>query len=129
MEPKVPTSNPVPKIELYKEDEKKDEIRNITGITAPIIIKRSLGILILPSPNLAINQKESESVAPIEIKKALLASVVTGIKGTKKKMEINNVMKSVNNDKLLKSFTFFVCIFFIFCYILIIILLSHHYTL
>ena len=112
IDPKVPISKPEPKIELYTDDEKIDEARKTNGIIPPNIIKRSLGILNLPSPSLDINQRNNESVAPIDIKNPLLASNVIGVKGIKKNSETNKVTRRVNNDNLLKNSTFLDSIFF-----------------
>jgi hypothetical protein len=78
IEPKVPSSNPLPNRDTYLEEEKKDESKNTTGIAAPATISLSFGKENLPSPSLAINQKNRASVAPTEIRNPLLASSVTG---------------------------------------------------
>jgi len=106
MEPKVPTSKPVPKRELYKDEEKNEAIKKIIGIIAPNIINLSFGIRNFPSPSRAINQKNKDKVEPIETKKPLLASSVIGVNGRKKKKERNRVTRSVRNDNLLKNFIF-----------------------
>jgi hypothetical protein len=79
IEPKVPISKPLPKIETYKDEEKKDEIKKTKGIAIPNRINLSLGIKNLPSPSLEINQKNSERVAPTDKRNPLLASRVTGV--------------------------------------------------
>ena len=95
IEPKVPSSKPLPKREMYKDGEKNDEIKNTSGIAPANNIKRSLGNTNLPSPSLAISQKKIERVVPIESKNPLLASRVTGEKGMKKNKETNIVASNV----------------------------------
>lgn len=96
---------------MYKEEEKNDEIKKINGIASANKMSLSFGITNFPSPSLEINQKKIERVVPMEIKKPLLASRVTGEKGIKKKRLTNNVAKRVKNDNLLKNSTFFDSIF------------------
>lgn len=72
----------------------------------------SFGILILPSKSLAISQNKVERITPTEIRNPLLASRVTGIKGTKKKIDKNKVVMSDTKESLLKNNTFFDCIYF-----------------
>ena len=74
MEPNVPISKPLPKRETYREDEKNDEIKNTNGIAPVNKINLSLGTTNLPSPSLEINQKNKESVAPIDKINPLVAS-------------------------------------------------------
>lgn len=70
-------------------------------------INLSLGTTNLPSPNLEINQKNRESVAPTDKRNPLLASSVTEVNGMKKKRLKNKVNKRVKNDNLVKKATFF----------------------
>ena len=63
---------------MYREDEKKEEIKNIRGMTPAKRINLSFGITNLPSPSLEINQKKTDRVVPTESKNPLLASSVTG---------------------------------------------------
>ena len=112
MEPNVPTSKPAPKRELYKEEENRDEIRKTTGIIAPNSINLSFGILNFPSPRRAINQKNRERVAPIEIRNPLLASRVIGVNGIKKNRETKKVTNNVRNESLLKNLIFLGSIYF-----------------
>ena len=79
MDPNVPISKPLPKSETYRDEEKNDEIKNTKGIAIANKINLSLGITNLPSPNLEINQKNKESVAPTDKRNPLLASSVTGV--------------------------------------------------
>ena len=69
IEPKVPISKPLPKRDISKAEENKDAIKKTTGIIAAERISLSLGTVNLPSPSLAINQKNTASVVPIESKK------------------------------------------------------------
>ena len=62
---------------MYSDEEKKDEIKKMIGIANAKRINLSFGMTNLPSPNLEINQKNSERVAPMEIRNPLLASSVT----------------------------------------------------
>ena len=79
IEPKVPSSNPLPKSDMYRDEEKKDDSKKTTGIDKPINISLSLGIENLPSPSLAMSQKNKARVIPTDIRKPLLASKVTGM--------------------------------------------------
>ena len=78
MDPKVPISKPLPKSDTYRDDEKKDAIKNINGIIPTKRINLSRGIVNLPSPSRAINQKKTDKVVPTDRRKPLLASKVTG---------------------------------------------------
>ncbi len=113
MEPNVPISKPFPNKETYKDEEKKEDNKNTRGINPAARINLSLGNINFPSPNLAINQKNTESVVPTDNKKPLLAANVTGINGIKKNKDKNNVDNNVKNDNLLKNSTFFDSIFII----------------
>ncbi len=106
MDPKVPSSKPLPNIDTYEEEEKNEEIRNTTGIARAKSIILSLGIKNFPSPSLAISQKNSESVVPTDIKKPLFASRVTDTYGRKKNNDRNKVARSVKNDTVLKNSIF-----------------------
>jgi hypothetical protein len=113
MDPKVPISNPLPKRETWKEDEKNDEKRKTAGIAKANKTNLSLGITNFPSPSLDTNQKNSERVTPTDNRNPLLASSVTGVKGIKKNRDANKVNIRVTNDNLLKNSTFFDSIFYI----------------
>ena len=78
IDPNVPISKPLPNKETYIEEEKNEDIKNTSGITAAANINLSFGKTNFPSPSLAINQKKTESVVPIESRNPLLASRVTG---------------------------------------------------
>ncbi|OGJ05947.1 hypothetical protein A2387_02625 [Candidatus Nomurabacteria bacterium RIFOXYB1_FULL_36_10] len=78
MDPNVPISKPLPKSDTYREEEKKDDIKNISGIAPAKRINLSFGTVNLPSPSRAINQKKTERVVPTESRNPLLASSVTG---------------------------------------------------
>ena len=105
--PKVPTSNPLPNNEIYKEEEKNDAIKNETGIIAPKRSTLSFGTENFPSPRRAISQKNTDKVMPTEIRNPLLASKLTGAKGTKKKIDPQIVVNNNTNDNLLKNSTLF----------------------
>ena len=92
IEPKVPSSKPPPNNDMYGEEEKNDAIRNATGIAKAENTMRSFGIKNFPSKSLASSQKNTENATPTETRKPLLASNVTGIKGTKKKIDKKNVV-------------------------------------
>ena len=107
IEPNVPNSKPLPKKETYLDEEKNDANKNTTGIAAAARIILSFGIENLPSPSLAMSQKKRAKVAPVDIRKPLLASNVTGTKGIKKNNESIKVTNNIENDSLLKNSTFF----------------------
>lgn len=78
IEPNVPISKPLPKSEEYTEEEKKEATRKTNGIKPANKISLSFGKTNLPSPSLAISQKNNESIIPTDKKNPLLASSVTG---------------------------------------------------
>jgi len=92
---------------LYLEEEKKDESKNTTGIAAPAINSLSFGKENLPSPSLAISQKNRARVAPTEIRNPLLASRVTGTYGMKKNIDINTVAKNITANATITGNNFF----------------------
>jgi hypothetical protein len=79
IDPNVPISNPLPKSETYRDEEKNEEIRNTKGIIPANRINFSLGKTNLPSPSREISQKKRESVTPTDKRNPLLASSVTGV--------------------------------------------------
>lgn len=110
MELNVPTSKPLPKKDNDGDKEKKDEIKNITGISKAKNIILSFGMENLPSIRQAINQKNRDIITPIETKNPLLTSRPTDRYGKKKNIEKNKVDNRDQNDILLNIFIFFDCI-------------------
>ena len=107
IDPKVPTSKPLPNKDKYKDEEKNDEIRKTNGIIPANKNILSLDITNFPSPKRDINQKNIDKVIPINTRKPLLADKLMGTNGIKKKIETNKVEIKVINDKLLKNSIFF----------------------
>lgn len=113
IDPNVPVSKPLPKSELYIDEEKKEEIKKTRGMSPANNINLSLGITNLPSPSLETSQKNRDKVTPIDSKNPFPASRVIGIQGKKKNGVINIVNNKDANDNLLKNSTFFDSIFYI----------------
>ncbi|MFA7191688.1 MAG: hypothetical protein WC089_00080 [Candidatus Paceibacterota bacterium] len=107
IKPKVPTSNPEENREVCNDDEKSDATKNITGKDKTDNIILSFGIKNLPSISLAINQKKTEAITPIEIRNPLLASAVTEEYGTKKNTDNNKDPTKEKKDNLFIRLTFF----------------------
>lgn len=111
IDPNVPISKPLPKSEIYLDEEKSDAHKKTIGINAPNKIILSFGIENFPSPKRAMSQKNTARVIPTDTKNPLLASSVTGINGMKKNNERKIVPRRVVNDNLLKNSTVFDSIF------------------
>jgi len=72
----VPISKLFPNKDRYVDLENIEDIRKTRGIRAPKMISLSFGNTTLPSPSLAINQKNRDIVTPTERRKPLLSSRV-----------------------------------------------------
>jgi len=107
IDPNVPTSKPLPNKDRYNDGEKNEDIRKTNGIIPANRIILSFGTVNFPSPRRDINQKNTDKVIPINIRKPLLADRLMGTNGIKKKIETNKVEINVINDKLLKNSIFF----------------------
>ena len=77
------------------EDEKKAETKKVIGINAATRTILSLGSVNFPSISLAISQKNTERVTPVDIRKPFATSIDTGTKGIKKNNDTKNVPSRV----------------------------------
>ena len=88
----------MPNKDIYKDDEKNEEIKKTIGISPANKINLSLGITNFPSPRRAMSQKKRDRVDPMERRKPLLASRVTGTYGMKKNNDIKIEPSNDQND-------------------------------
>lgn len=101
---KVPTSNIMPKKDIFDALENIAEIKNASTIPRPATKSRDFGRTIFPSENLAAAQKIMEIVRPTTSKSPLEVSMGIFTKGKKKIGNNTTTKKSDQKEILSKMF-------------------------